>query len=256
MLDPAPPALRRRGAAAARAKALAPLTGTADLASELDRRGVVQTALLHRIGVATDVRPPGSVEAAGWLMSHARADEVAADVSELVTAHAASHPLDPGLTPRALADRLGLPAPELVTAVVAPPLRLRDGRVVSGAAEDALPAELEAAVRALEGDLAEAPFAAPTADRLAELGLDDRRAAAAARAGRLLRVAPGIVLLPGAAELAARWLADLPQPFTTSEARKRLRTSRRVALPLLDHLDRARLTRRLADDRRQLVERR
>ena len=252
VLDPDPPALRRRGAAAARAKALAPLTGTPDLASELDRRGVIRIELLHRIGVNTDVRPPGSVEAAGRLMSSARADEVAAGVSELVTEHAASHPLDPGMTPHVLADRLGLPAPELVTSVVAPPLRLRDGRVVSGAADDTLPAELEAAVRALEDDLAEAPFAAPTADRLAELGLDDRRAAAAARAGRLLRVAPGIVLFPGAADLAARWLAELPQPFTTSEARKRLGTSRRVALPLLDHLDRLGLTRRLADDRREL----
>ena len=50
----------------------------------------------------------------------------------------------------------------------------------------------------LAEDLAEAPFAAPTADRLRELGLDTRRIAAAAKADRLLRLAPGIVLLPGA----------------------------------------------------------
>ena len=47
-------------------------------------------------------------------------------------------------------------------------------------------------------------------------------------------------------------LAQLPQPFTASEARAALGTSRRVVLPLLDHLDRARLTRRLPDDRRTL----
>ena len=61
------------------------------------------------------------------------------------------------------------------------------------------------------------------------------------------------MLLPGAEELAARWLAELPQPFTTSEARVRLRTSRRVVLPLLGYLDRVGLTRRFPDDRREVT---
>ncbi|HJR40037.1 MAG TPA: SelB C-terminal domain-containing protein, partial [Nocardioidaceae bacterium] len=43
--------------------------------------------------------------------------------------------------------------------------------------------------------------------------------------------------------------------FTTSQARVRLGTSRRVALPLLDHLDRSGRTRRLPDDRRTLLPR-
>ncbi|MBW9211357.1 SelB C-terminal domain-containing protein [Mumia sp. zg.B21] len=255
VLDPAPPALRRRGAAAARAKILTPLAGTPDLPSELDRRGVVHRSFLRRIGVPTEVLPPGTVEAAGWLMSEQRADDVATRVAEDVATQAASRPLDPGPTPQAVADRLGLPAPELLLACLRPPLRVDNGRVVSGTAPGTLPPEVETAVGAIERDLAEAPFAAPTADRLMELGLDDRRAAAAAKAGRLLRLAPGVVLLPGAVELAVRRLADLRQPFTTSEARQRLATSRRVALPLLDHLDRARLTRRLADDRRELLSR-
>ena len=33
-----------------------------------------------------------------------------------------------------------------------------------------------------------------------------------------------------------RVLAALPQPFTTSEARQALGTTRRVAIPLLEHL--------------------
>ncbi|MDT4933132.1 MAG: selenocysteine-specific elongation factor, partial [Pseudonocardiales bacterium] len=32
-------------------------------------------------------------------------------------------------------------------------------------------------------------------------------------------------------------LAALPQPFTASEARQALGTTRRVAIPLLEHLD-------------------
>ena len=61
-----------------------------------------------------------------------------------------------------------------------------------------------------------------------------------------------IVLAPGAEAEAARILARLPQPFTTAEARQALGTTRRVAIPLLEYLDRAGITQRLPDDRRRL----
>ena len=48
-------------------------------------------------------------------------------------------------------------------------------------------------------------------------------------------------------------LSGLPQPFTVAEARQALRTTRRVAIPLLEYLDRAGLTERLPDDRRTAV---
>jgi selenocysteine-specific elongation factor len=48
-------------------------------------------------------------------------------------------------------------------------------------------------------------------------------------------------------------LTGLPQPFTLSEARRALDTSRRVIVPLLEHLDSAGVTRRLADDRRTMA---
>ncbi|MEV0203462.1 SelB C-terminal domain-containing protein, partial [Nonomuraea sp. NPDC050691] len=65
----------------------------------------------------------------------------------------------------------------------------------------------------------------------------------------------GVVLLPGADQRAAELLRRLPQPFTVSQARQALGTSRRVAVPLLEHLDRAGLTERLDDARRRLVRR-
>jgi selenocysteine-specific elongation factor len=109
-----------------------------------------------------------------------------------------------------------------------------------------------AGVRAVLADLADAPFMAPEAGRLRELGLDGRAIGAAARAGLLLRVTEQIVLAPGAAAEAARALAVLPQPFTAAEARQALGTTRRVAIPLLEYLDRAGITQRLPDDRRRL----
>ena len=115
-----------------------------------------------------------------------------------------------------------------------------------------LPPAIAAAVQKVLDDLAHDPFAAPDTERLPELGLDARALATAARAGLLLRVADLVVLAPGAAKQAAATLAELDQPFTTSQARQALRTSRRVAIPLLEYLDRARITERLPGDLRRI----
>jgi selenocysteine-specific elongation factor len=64
-------------------------------------------------------------------------------------------------------------------------------------------------------------------------------------------VADGIVLLPGADARAVELLARLPQPFTVSQARQALNTSRRVAVPLLEHLDRKGLTERMDEVHRR-----
>ncbi|MCK6209899.1 SelB C-terminal domain-containing protein [Georgenia sp. EYE_87] len=255
VLDPAPTPLARRGAAARRAATLAGADGTPDLAGELRRRdGLADLAVLRRIGVPTADAAAHGVVAAGLLLSASRAAGALTDAERLVREHDAAHPLDLGLPPAALAARLGLPE-ALLRAALRAPLAMADGRVVvSGSG--GLPPALAEALGTLAADLAGAPFAAPTADRLRELGLDERGLAAAARAGRVLRPAPGVVLPADAAERAAAWLADLPQPFTTSQARVRLATSRRVVLPLLDLLDRRGLTRRLPDDRREVTGRR
>ncbi|MFY9666802.1 MAG: SelB C-terminal domain-containing protein, partial [Trebonia sp.] len=122
----------------------------------------------------------------------------------------------------------------------------------SAPAASSLPPRVASAVQTVLNDLAAAPFVAPDGERLRELGLDARALAAAARAGLLLRIADLIVLAPGADKEAARVLAELPQPFTTSQARQALATSRRVAIPLLEYLDRARVTERLPGDLRRL----
>jgi len=255
VLDPAPPDLGRRGAASRRARALAAADGVPHLADELLRRGgIADLELLRRIGVPVADAASLAHVGGGLVMSPDRAGQALVDAARLVSEHDAAHPLDPGVPPAALASRLGVPEP-LLRAVLGPPLALQDGRVVLAGRGSALPPALAASLAALDAELADAPFAAPSADRLRELGLDERALAAAARAGRVLRPAPGIVLPADSVERAVGWLAELPQPFTTSEARVRLGTSRRVVLPLLDHLDRQGLTRRLPDDRREVTAR-
>lgn len=85
--------------------------------------------------------------------------------------------------------------------------------------------------------MCEHPFDAPEARDLEDLGLGVRELAAAEQAGRLLRLNDGVVVLPSTPARAMRVLAGLSQPFTLSQARQALGTTRRVAIPLLEHTD-------------------
>ncbi len=246
VLDVRPPALRRRGAAAARARELA--AGTPDADALIRRYGLIRRPDLVAMGVAPDTDPVDG----DWLADPEHWASLRVRLREEVDRHAAADPLDPGLPVEAARSRLGLPDRRLVEALTVAPLRLDGGRVHASAGS-ALPATVGRAVRRLQSDLEEHPFRAPEAQRLAELGLTGRALGAAVRAGALLKLADGVVLLPGADGEAARVLAGLPQPFTVSEARRALDTSRRVAIPLLELLDRSGLTARADDARRTVI---
>ena len=111
----------------------------------------------------------------------------------------------------------------------------------------------EAGVSAVEDKLRLSPFVAPESRELDALGLGSTELAAAARLGRLLRLSDEVVLLPDAPARAMRVLAGLEQPFTMSQARAALGTTRRVAVPLLEHLDARGWTRRVDGSLRQVV---
>jgi selenocysteine-specific elongation factor len=251
-VDPDP--LRRRGAAAARAADLAGLlrgaaAGRPDGDALLRRHGVLRADAFTATGATV---PPGAVRAGAWVVDGGLAGQLRDRVAAAVADHRRAAPLDAGPTVEQVRRRLALPDGAIVTGLVHPPLVTRDGRVVDLTAPPPLPAAITSAVRTLVEELARRPFLAPEADRLQQLGLGPRELAAAERAGALLRLGESLVLLPGDDVRAARALAALPQPFTLSQARQALGTTRRVAVPLLELLDRRRLTRRLPDDRRVL----
>ncbi|MEU1647192.1 selenocysteine-specific translation elongation factor [Micromonospora zamorensis] len=248
VLDVAPPPLARRGAAVTRAQVLAELDGRPDLAGELRRRRLVRAGALIRMGVPVDAAPV----AGDWLADPAHWRRLGEQVTEEVARYAREHPLEPGMPVDALRQRLALPDRVLVEALVRPPLRIHAGRVgVAGA--DGLPEPVARAVQRVRAEYGDRPFRAPEADRLVDLGLGPREIGAAVRAGALLRLADNVVLLPDALDDAVRVLAGLPQPFTLSAARQALDTTRRVAVPLLELLDRRGATRRLPDDARIVV---
>ncbi|MGH3274599.1 MAG: SelB C-terminal domain-containing protein, partial [Streptosporangiaceae bacterium] len=223
-------------------------------ATELLRRhGLLRASALLAMGVREHPEPVTGE----WLADPAHWSALAAALGEVVAAQAARQPLAAGLPVEAARAALGLPDHRLVTALARPPLLVCGGLVQlmpdAGAATPGLPEPVAAAVAILLADLARAPFAAPDAGRLRNLGLDSRAIAAAERAGLLLRVSEQIVLAPDATSAAARVLSGIPQPFTAADARLALGTTRRTAIPLLEYLDRAGVTERLPDDRRRLT---
>jgi selenocysteine-specific elongation factor len=251
VLDPAPPPLTRRGAAAVAARELESWPDRPGAAELLRRHGLLRASALLAMGLSEHPAPV----AGEWLADPARWAELARCLAEAVTAHAARAPLAAGLTLEAARAALRLPDRRLAEALVKPPLAVREGIIgvalpagLPGA--PALPTAVASAVRLIRAELAAAPFGAPDAERLRRLGLDLRAIAAAERAGMLLRVSDQIVLAPGADVAAAGILGTLPQPFTAAAARQALGTTRRVVIPLLEHLDRAGFTVRLPDDRR------
>ncbi|GAA3766270.1 selenocysteine-specific translation elongation factor [Streptomyces chiangmaiensis] len=235
VLDVRPPRLTRRGAAAARDRELRAAPGAADEAGELRRRGLVRRSEL----IAMGVRPVADPVAGEWLADPVHWEELRERLGRVVEEHAARNPLEPGMPLETARQALGLPERALVEALLerSPGLRHSEGRLYGSHARPALPAHAEAAVEAVRADLARAPFRAPEAERLRELGLTPKLLAAAEAAGELLRIGEGIVLLPGADARAAAALARLAQPFTASQARRALDTTRRVVIPLLEYLD-------------------
>ncbi len=246
VLDVAPPALGRRGAAAARAAELSTMDGVADGAAELRRRGVVRRDELIAMGAPV---PADAAQAGVWLVD---AGLLVQRADRLVAAVAEANPLEPGM-PLETARRLaGMPDARLVELLLGSQLTLAEGRVHLGEPATGLPDAVRSAITAVRAELAQRPFAAPEAHRLAELGLGAKQLAAAVRAGELLKIADGIYLAPGADDDAIERLRGLPSPFAVSQARQVLDTTRRVAVPLMEHLARRGITRRLPDGTHEL----
>lgn len=254
VLDTDPPVLRRRGAAARRAVELAGVDGRPDPAAEVRRRGAVQHGRLHALGLPELDSRPADIEAvAGWLVTHDVLAGWARSLAAAVHERAAAMPLDPWLSIVAARRASGLPDANLVAAIAdRAGVRVDGGRV----GPLGVVADLGAAAAglvALEARLGDSPFLAPQQPELSALGLGTRELAAAERAGRLLRLPDGVVLLPTALDRAVEVLAELDQPFTMSAAREALGTTRRVAVPLLEYLDAHGRTRRLDSGHRALV---
>jgi selenocysteine-specific elongation factor len=246
--DVDPPELRRRGAARQRAAELtAQPAGIAGAAADLARRGIVRSADYAAMGWPV---PAGATVHGPWLVTAGLAEGLAAQVPGLVAEYRRLHPLEPGPPAEMVRRELRLPDADLLPLVVRAPLVLREGRVVDGST--GLPPAVQRAVDAVRARLAADPFAAPEAGDLTAAGLGVRELGAVVRSGQLVRIAEGIYLAPGIEDEARARLVAIAQPFTLSQARQAWGTSRRVAVPLMEWLDRQGVTVRLPDNTRRL----
>jgi selenocysteine-specific elongation factor len=255
VLDPLPPELRRRGAARARAAALHLDTSSADLASELVRRGAASRSLLAALGVPIPAPlPTGIVTAADWLIDPAQWDRWRVELGSAVGGHPGSALLDTGIARSDAVRAIQLPDARLLDNIVAasPEIEEVHGKLRPRGVRPSLRADLEASIARLAAMLEHRPFNAPEQTELGALRLGRQELGAAANAGAILRLPGDIVLLPSAPQQAAAVLRGLPQPFTLSAARQALSTTRRVAVPLLEHLDHIGLTERVDDGLRKL----
>jgi selenocysteine-specific elongation factor len=251
VLDVCPPALRRRGATVSRASELSAMDGTADGVAELRRRGLVRCDELIAMGVP---EPAGAPRAGGWLIDPVMLARRAADLAAAVTAYAAANPLEPGMPLETARQVSGMPDARLVEPLLAAGgLTVVEGRVHVVGSPTGLPDALRSAIAELQAELARRPFAAPEARQLAELGLGAKELAAAVRAGELLKIADGIYLAPGAERDAIARLRGLTSPFTLSQARQALDTTRRVAVPMMELLGRRGISRQLPDGTHEMV---
>ena len=241
VLDPAPPALRRRGAAGARAAALGTEDGVPDAGAELRRRRAVSRAFLrddrragcrplaarcHRRRVVAGDR--GALGGLGSRAPRRHRPAVRPRCSIPVS-------LVPTWCDRCVSRTRSCSPP---CCGACPELEETGGRVRKRGSAPALRPDLGVAVSRLIASLEVEPFAAPEQQQLASLGLGRRELGAAAAARAILLLPGDVALLPTAPRVAADRLRGLPQPFTLSAARQALGTTRRVAVPLLEHLDR------------------
>jgi selenocysteine-specific elongation factor len=283
VLDPFPPAVVRGTAARVRRTEELEAREAAGRAGLLERvlaeRGVVPLADLPRLaGIAphhlpaalgSGAEPPAVVRTRTLAWTRSAWEAAAAAALEAVERQHRSDPSAPGLPAHAAraaaivppgpdaAPRPGWPAAagaEVVEGLVA------DGRLAADGPMLRLPGhgpQLDPAQRALrarvEQTLAEVGVRLLGDADLAELGADRKATALLVRLGVLVTIGPGRHLGRSTLEEAVATLRrSFPdgRQFAVTDAKEALGTTRRTAIPLLEHLDRTGVTVRLGDLRR------
>jgi selenocysteine-specific elongation factor len=221
------------------------MDGVPDLAGEVARRRLIRADDLAAMGIPLSSTPT----AAGWYVAPALWSDLSDRIGAEVAEYQAQNPLEPGMPVDALRHRLDLPDRALIEALITPPLTMHGGRVL-GRDKSEISGLVIAIDKAFDGLN---PYTAPEANDLTAQGLGSRQLAAAVRIGLIIQLSPQVILRADAPAQAAKALSQLDQPFTLSQARQALGTTRRVAVPLLELLDKNGITHRHPDDRRTMI---
>ena len=221
----------------------------------VEERGVVRDADLRAL--AGHGEAGGAERVGDWWVDPLLHTEVRRAVEEALAAFHREHPLAEGAevarargaVRAALRSRRAPADPDLVDALLddltargvvaraGPTVRLASHRVTLAGREEDVERLVEAVARGEPGP--------PTVPELVASGTPREVIDAAVRAGLLVRVSPELVFTPAFVARAAEVARELgTSGMTVSAFRERLGTSRKYAVPLLEHFDRQGLTRR------------
>ena len=153
-----------------------------------------------------------------------------------VSLRSAGAPADPGLVDAMLEDLGATGAIERTATIVR-----STGHRVSLDADDV---DVRRLLEAVGGDH---PASPPTVPELGALGITREVVDAAAEAGLIVRVSKDLVFTPELVHAAEAIVRAAREGITVSAFREALGTSRKYALPLLEHFDRSGVTRRRGD---------
>ena len=268
VLDIAAPRRIRRTALAARLRTLDGATAAERIALLVreSAHGMSVAELVARTGfLAAEIRKIAETgeflylpEPQAWLASREWAEKVIANLRAALAAFHRANPLQPGLSKEELRSRhLGDAPPFLLDALLARTKDLvAEGDLVRLASHRlALKQDEEAAVAKIEALFLEGGLAVPaTSEVLAKSGVEAARARSLLqillRARKLIRVGEDLVYHASAIEgLRALLASRKGTRFAVADFKEWTGVSRKYAIPLLEFLDRERVTRREGDSR-------
>lgn len=268
VLDNQPPRLRRKQAMAERLTALLQ-PSLATLVAVFTRdypAGCDAVSLIPRVGATvasildaadhTHLRRVGPQRT--WLISSQHLEMIAEQVQSVLAAFHREHPMLPGAPRETLRAQAGAGVPPaLAEWILSGDPRFRTERdLVRLASHEANLDTSEAAVaRQIEMSFLDAGFAVPAVEEvLAQSGMDAGRCRTLLqlliREGKLVKVGPSLVFHKQVLGNAVRMLAQRRgQRFSVADFKEWTGVSRKYAIPLLEFLDRQRITRRDGDAR-------
>ena len=213
--------------------------------------------------ILTGTRPSaidGAERTGAWWVAKGVVDEVSGALEAALAAFHKDHPLDEGLElarARGLVlrslEEAGAPgnaslADALLSALSESGRVVREGSTVRLASHAASLVGREEEVGRLVRAVADAEPTPPTVQELTSAGFSPEVIHAAARAGMLVRLSRDLVMTPGLVARAEALIRGSGKDgITVSAFREAMGTSRKYALPLLEHLDQAKVTVRRGD---------
>lgn len=220
-------------------------------------RGVSIAALVKgTLASEPDIRGLEAKRFGDWIIATEAWRLLAESATKEVSAYHAAHPLRPGMAREELRNRLRLHAssfPAALAALVAEgTLEDRQGAISTPSHRVAIDTTDGPAGKLLEL-LGHAPFAPPSLpDAMQQSGAGPEVVRALAQSGAIVRLSDDIAFTrdgyASAVEIVKELIATTGS-VTVAQLRDRMGASRRPALALLEHLDGAKVTRRVGDQR-------